>query len=353
MSKKKGLAGIEDYSSLKNLGYKDLLGLDDGFVYRNWSSKDPRIENVGNTVSHLWFPNLWGDSLSVARQWWFNIPHDYGRESKTKPRPAGYSFFADDGYGFGDYYEFVVDNPLIPEEHGTKKRVRLALFLNEPEADASPNEFGKAESAGIPADVAAHMFFFMNTFWEHIYWCAPCLSQVDPLEGLPWLDLFISTLKRLAVHSSSASTIERARPFTRWILTSFQWYPKGFDKMGPEQKHMCSVNYPIAEIHKLFDSHNLLSGNRKTVWITEVASPPAYVGPDYPAPEGGFAEWGPKSEWPGAKRWREWVEDMESNPYVEAWMAFTGTHDADSKQRFVLIDRNGHLTVNGVTFRDA
>lgn len=349
----RGIAGIQAYADLKRKGHKELLGLGDGFVLRTWSARDPRLDNPNDIVAHRWFPDFTVDALKNMKWWCQNVPHDYGRESKVKPRPAGYSFFADDGYPFGDYVEFVVDNPLDQTEHGTKKRVRAAYFLNEPDAKAIKNAQGFAESAGVDPRVAAHLMYAINGFWPDLFLIGPCLSQNDPLSGCKWFDAFISELVLITDHSNSSDALERAKPFRRWFRIAFQWYPKGFHLMNESQEHMCSIDYPITQLHAVMDKHGLMAGHRKMAWVTEAASPPAYVGPDYPAPPGDYADWGPKEQWPGTQRWQEWVNDMSSHPYIEEWLAFTASHAQPDKQRFVLIDKNGALTPAGDIFRKA
>lgn len=355
---KKGLAGSYHQSDLAS-GQQDLLNLRDGYLFRNWQAgPDPRKQFPG--LKCTWFPVITGDSQFQVETWAKHIPFDFGREHPTKPRPAGYSYYADDGYvGLGDYYTY--DDPAEP---GMKRRVRLAIFGNEVDWPAEDNGLGYAESSGVPPAMAAGIFYTMMQFWRYVHWVAPTCSQADFLtkgyyknhvlvkdsvngKYAPYLREFIATLWDYWKHVQAGSDLmKRNPPWPRLLHISFNLYPKGFASIPPSMQEMCEIKWYVDLVHEVLENTGpgLKSELRKHVWILEMNSRPAQTGPDFSKP----AEWpGDKADWPGVQRFSKWLDDCEAHPYVDVYCGFIHTHPHYDHYAFVI---NDQLTANGQEF---
>lgn len=344
MMPKKGLAGTYDYRGLQTKSHKEMLGLEDGFLLVTWGADDPRATHPNLSIEHTWYPTLWGDTLERVDNWTSNIPHDYGKQLVWWNVPADYSYYANDGYSFGDYLEYVDDT----DPARRKRRVRVAFFLNEPDQKAIKNEQGFAESAGMPADMAAFWLYTMTLEYPHIHWI-PRISSSDLLTGGHWTRLFFKTLVDRVLPHVKNEAVERSRPFRRLIHGAIQLYPKGFDELTDLAP--TDVDWYIKEYHKILDEFGLQAEHRKYVFITETNSRVAQAGPDFPAPAGDYTSWGPKRDWPGARRWRKWTRQMNENPWIIAWAGYIGTNPNQPHHAF--IDEAGKLTENGRIFAAA
>lgn len=309
MATKKGLAGTSDFAALATKGHQQMLKLENGFAFMNWSPFDPR-KGAGASVQCEWYPTLWGDTRKVLQAWIATIPWDYtGR----------------------------------------------AYFLNEPDLPAVANEQGFAESAGMTPKAAASLFFWVMQFWPNITWIGPNISQRDCLvtgadgKYCPWLRAFLAELWEWRSYAVSNPYKELGPPFPNWIRMSFHLYPKWPEDIPLE---MTGVDWYVDQILLALRESGLESAEREKLWVTETNSRPAAWGPDFPRPAGKPEDWYPanRADWPGVKRWRKWCAEYEAHPNVEKWLGFIGTDP--HKPHYALINQSGQLTENGRVFAE-
>lgn len=355
MSKKKGLSGTYDLRALTG-DHQRKLNLEDGFLYKSWDARDPRLYEP---IKCIWFPMVSGDSQFSLGTWKANIPFDYGRESGSG-RPAGYSFYAEDGYNFGDYYEYP-----DPHEPGKKRRVRLALFGNEMDLESIDGPQGFPESAGVPPRIAAGVFYTLMQLWPYVHWVAPTCSQHDFIvkgyydkkgklirdskrgKYAPYLREFIDELWIYWQHvHDNIRTVERILPWPQLVHISFNLYPKGFNIIPDSMKQMCELSWYLDLVQEVLRTtgNGLGSATRERVWILEYNSRPAQWGPDFPKPPQWPAD---KADWPGIKRLEKWMRDMESDPRVVYHCGFIGTHPLYDHYAFLI---NDQLSPTGKVF---